>query len=249
MSNKVSYLASKRRRDPEEVHWLSVSDLMAGLMMVFLFISVALIRDVSIVNKSIEDIVKTYIKTQDEISKALNDEFKDDLKTWGAEINPKTLSFIFKSPDVLFDSGNVSIKPKFKEILANFFPRYLKILKKVDPDFYDNVINKSVIQEIRIEGHTSSEWNGKRLGDEAYFNNMSLSQGRTRSVLEYIHSLDVAEQDKQWIKRHIAAVGYSSSKLTLDTFGKEDENKSRRVEFRVITNAEQKIAEIIEKLK
>ncbi|MFW1170191.1 OmpA family protein, partial [Vibrio parahaemolyticus] len=26
-------------------HWMSVSDLMAGLMMVFLFISVALMRD------------------------------------------------------------------------------------------------------------------------------------------------------------------------------------------------------------
>lgn len=36
--------SSNRPSDSGE-HWMSVSDLMAGLMMVFLFISVALMRD------------------------------------------------------------------------------------------------------------------------------------------------------------------------------------------------------------
>ena len=35
---------ARRRGQEESEHWVSVSDLMAGLMMVFLFISIALMR-------------------------------------------------------------------------------------------------------------------------------------------------------------------------------------------------------------
>ena len=40
--------------------------------------------------------------------------------------------------------------------------------------------------EIRIEGHTSSEWFDQSTGNEAYLNNMELSQNRARNVLDYI---------------------------------------------------------------
>lgn len=56
------------------------------------------------------------------------------------------------------------------------FPRYLDVLLQ----FRDS------IDEVRIEGHTNSAWNERSTSDEAYFKNMKLSQGRTRSVLEYV---------------------------------------------------------------
>lgn len=39
-------------------HWMSVSDLMAGLMMVFLFISVALMRDAVVERDKIKMLLK-----------------------------------------------------------------------------------------------------------------------------------------------------------------------------------------------
>ena len=44
---------------------------------------------------------------------------------------------------------------------------------------------KDGIAEIRIEGHTSSEWFDTVGLDMAYYNNMKLSQDRSRNVLKY----------------------------------------------------------------
>ncbi|NMV28570.1 OmpA family protein, partial [Vibrio parahaemolyticus] len=56
-------------------HWMSVSDLMAGLMMVFLFISVALMRDAMVERDKIKEVAETYQKTQQAIYIALLEEF------------------------------------------------------------------------------------------------------------------------------------------------------------------------------
>ncbi|ASK69471.1 cell envelope biogenesis protein OmpA [Shewanella bicestrii] len=216
--------------------WMSVSDLMAGLMMVFLFISVALMRDAMIERDKIKEVAITYEKTQQAIYLALEKEFSADLSKWGAEIDRSTLSFNFTSPDVLFANGEATLTNEFKNILANFFPRYLKIL-----DSY-----RTMVQEIKIEGHTSSRWNNGSSDYDAYFNNMDLSQARTRTVLGYVMNLEpIREFHYDWVKSNVAAVGYSSSKLIIDTEGHEDSQKSRRVSFRVITNAEEQIRKIL----
>jgi outer membrane protein OmpA-like peptidoglycan-associated protein len=75
---------------------------------------------------------------------------------------------------------------------------------------------------------------------------MQLSQGRTRSVLEYIYRLDDIQPYQDWIKSHIAAVGFSSAKPIIGADGEEDFNKSRRVTFRVISNADIRIKQILE---
>ena len=66
------------------------------------------------------------------------------------------------------------------------------------------------------------------------------------SVLEYVYNLEAVENQTQWMKSHMAAVGLSSSKLVLYKNGHENELLSRRVSFRVITNADIKIKQILE---
>ncbi len=217
----------ENKKSQNEDHWLSVSDLMAGLMMVFLFISIAFMRETMKEKDSMKDIAITYKNTQVAIYKALNKEFKNELKKWDASIDEKTLTFTFQSPKTLFDNDKSKLKKVYKEILKDFFPRYLNILLNF----------KDSINEIRIEGHTSS------VG--TYFYNMELSQDRTRSVLEYIYNLQKVSKHKNWIKQHISAVGLSYSKLILQN-GKEDEDASRRVGFRIITNSEIQIRKILE---
>lgn len=217
-------------------YWLSVSDLMAGLMVVFLFIAISLMRDAFSERDKIKEVAVTYQENQVAIYNALMSEFSKDLARWGAEIEKDSLSFRFKSPDVLFDRGDITLKPTFKIILDDFFRRYLSVLDH----FHDSV------DEVRIEGHTSSIWSHKSTPDEAYFKNMVLSQGRTRSVLEYVYQLAPDEQQRAWVKSTVAAVGFSSSRAVLDENGKEDMQRSRRVVFRVITNAETQIRKILD---
>lgn len=222
--------------EQEETHWLSVSDLMAGLTMVFLFISIALMRDAFMERDKIKEIAVAYQENQVSIYNALNDEFKEDLKEWDAVIDEETLTFTFQSPEVLFKTGEMELSQTYKTLLDDFFPRYLEALKPFQPS----------INEVRIEGHTSSVWNRYVTPQEAYFNNMALSQGRTRAVLDYVYQLQSSAPYRDWIKSSIAAVGLSSSKLIRDSNGKEDRAASRRVSFRVITNSDIQIKRILE---
>ncbi len=216
--------------------WISMSDLMAGLMMVFMLIAIAFMRYAQVESDKIKEVAVTYQNTQVALYESLNEEFKTDLELWDAEIDQTTLEFRFKSPEVLFATGEINLRPQFKSILEDFFPRYLTVIS----NFRDN------ISEIRIEGHTSSVWNTQTSADMAYFLNMELSQGRTRSVLQHVHSIPAVAAERDWIKSKFAAVGYSSSQLVLDNLGHEDQERSRRVSFKVVTNAETQIRKIID---
>lgn len=220
----------------DEEHWISVSDLMAGLMVIFLFIAISYMKDIVVEKERIEKIAVTWNETQEALYDDLNKEFEKDLPMWGALLDRDTLAIRFQEPSVLFDTGKTDLKNEFRVILDDFFPRYLAVLNKFRDD----------IAEVRIEGHTSSAWAGTDDETEAYFKNMRLSQGRTRSVLLYCLRLPEVQSDQDWAKGTITANGLSSSKPILNDAGKEEATLSRRVEFRVRTNAERRIVQILQ---
>jgi hypothetical protein len=57
---------------------------------------------------------------------------------------------------------------------------------------------------------------------------------------------DLKRDEQLWIKSSFAAVGLASSRLKYSDDGSEDKDASRRVSFRVITNADIQIRRIIE---
>ena len=221
----------------QEGHWVAVTDLMAGLMMVFLLISVVFMINVELQRKKITDVAILYDHLRTQLYEDLLDEFAQDLPTWGAEIQPD-LTFRFNKTELLFAKGESLLNDDFKVILANFFPRYLKIISA--EKYRDDIL------EVRIEGHTSSAWFGAASEDVAYIYNMALSQARTRTTLAYLLSLPEVNNEKPWLRKYFTANGLSSSKVILDSDGRENEGLSRRVEFKIRTDAEGKIATILE---
>jgi len=224
----------------EEGHWVAVSDLMAGLMMVFMLISVVFMINVETERDKIRDVAILYDQLRTQLYRDLNEEFAADMPRWGAELD-EDLAFRFNNTDVLFDKGEAEIKPEFQAILDDFFPRYIRIITQAS--YRDDIL------EVRIEGHTSSGWFGARSDDEAYIFNMNLSQQRTRSTLAYVLGLPDVRQDKNWLKQHLTANGLSSAKVVRDNKGQEVGEASRRVEFRVRTDAEGRIATILDKVQ
>lgn len=212
----------------ENVFALSTGDLMAGLLFIFILLLMGALLQVQEKAEQDEEIVKKYDQIKTQLYIDLQAEFKDDLPVWRAVID-STLCVRFQEPAMLFDNNMAVLKPSFKEILNDFYPRYIAILNK--SEYRDN------IEEIRIEGHTDS--NG------SYFHNMELSQNRTRAVLEYCMSLMRPDQI-EWAKNFITANGLSSSHPIIKN-GVEDKDLSRRVEFRVRTNAEKQLEVITEK--
>lgn len=271
----------------DDSEWMSVADLMAGLMVIFLFLAVVFIRvfedDVPDVdppkepvelifssqqpsgslrgdrdwvrpdldfhvledepviemveqNLEIKRIVQTWQQKEEAIYEALIEEFEKDLDRWNAEIERETLQVRFRSPDVLFESGRADLRPEFSAILQDFFPRYVGVINR----FRDN------IDEVRIEGHTSSIWNRGTSPEDAYFLNMALSQERTRAVLKHAISLPEVTPSRDWLQPLLTANGLSSSRPILAEDGAEDIERSRRVEFRIRTTARAEILRILE---
>ena len=222
----------------QEAHWIPLSDLMTGLMVIFLLIAVMYMLKVEADTDRIRNIAIAYNDIRDGLYVDLRNEFNSDLIHWHAQLIKGDLTIRFTEPEVLFATGSSELKPEFKAILSDFFPRYVRILTASK--------YRGSITEIRIEGHTSSDWTGQTSSQDAYFHNMELSQARTRSTLSYVLGLPSVDRDRAWLTRYLTANGLSSSRPILDADHKEDAERSRRVEFRVRTDAENRIATIMQ---
>jgi outer membrane protein OmpA-like peptidoglycan-associated protein len=224
----------------EDSQWMSISDMMSGLMLVFMFIAISFMIQIQEDKAKIENIAKTYYEDKEALNKALKDEFKSNLSQWEAEISKDNI-ITFNSPRVLFKSGKSLIQTGFKEILDDFFPRYIQILSSSK--------YKNEIDEIRIEGHTSNVWSQGISQELIYLKNMKLSQDRANNVLSYCYSIKNPHihTQKKWLERHFRANGMAFSKMKyLDkNQTKPDIIKSKRVEFRVQMKTEEKIYNIL----
>jgi len=220
--------------------WMGISDMMSGLMLIFMFIAISFMIQIQEDKEKIENIAKTYYEDKEALNQALKKEFKSDLSQWEAEISKDNI-ITFNSPSVLFTSGKSLIKKGFKKILDDFFPRYIQILSSLK--------YKSEIDEIRIEGHTSNVWSKGMSQDLIYLKNMKLSQDRANNVLAYCYSIEdpSIQKQKKWLKIHFRANGMAFSKMKYKDKNKTkpDEIKSKRVEFRVQMKTEEKIYNIL----
>lgn len=225
--------------------WLSVSDLMTGLMVIFLFVAIAYI---SRVDKNTE-VLTEYIDARKSLHDKLIDKFKTDTARWEMTIG-RDLSLRFTNPNVLFQTGSWDLTPAFRGILDEFLPKYFDIL------LTDSMKNN--ISEIRIEGHTDPT-PYPTLDPDPYIANVILSQRRSLSVLKYFRSMPVfqeyTEEEKRMLEYWFTANGLSygrtldkDNQLTHDSGQPVDYDKSRRVEFRIITTSEEMIEDFVRKI-
>ncbi|MDM8559136.1 OmpA family protein [Candidatus Parabeggiatoa sp. HSG14] len=183
-------------------------------------------------NSTVQEAIVTTTQQQNKVTQSLNiqeviyetllEEFRNDLPHWLAKIDYTSLTIRFQNPNIFFEVGDSSLNQYYQLILDDFFPRYINKLIKY----------KSVIEAISIEGHTSSEWRGSVSKNDAYFNNMALSQERTRAVLEYCLLLAPVKSHRNWLRHTLTANGFSSSRLIMEK-SSENVEVSRRVEFRI----------------
>jgi outer membrane protein OmpA-like peptidoglycan-associated protein len=165
-------------------------------------------------------------------------EFEDDLAAWNAVVDSTELAVRFSTNEGVdtkvsyFIKGSSIPSDTYKEILDDFFPRFLEIVS--------NEKYRESIEEIRIEGHTDS--------DGGYLYNIQLSQDRAREVLNHCLNIvsgnDAYSEMIEWAKFKITANGLSFSHPILNADSTENKGLSRRVEFKIRTNAEKQLEEI-----
>lgn len=128
--------------------------------------------------------------------------------------------------NILFGSGESTLKPEAKVALKKAFEEYIGTLvtnNKIKPH----------LEKIIIEGHTDS------VG--SYIYNLNLSQKRALAVMEYLLTLDFTTQ------HDIRPLMTASGRAYLDAImvdGVEDKNASRRIEIKFRLKNEDAMHEI-----
>lgn len=141
------------------------------------------------------------------------------------DIDKKTGSLRLAS-NILFESGDATLKPEAKVELKKAFEDYIGTL----------VTNKNIkphLDKIIIEGHTDS------VG--SYIYNLNLSQKRALAVMEYLLTLDFTRE------HDIQQLMTASGRAYLDAIkinGVEDKEASRRIEIKFRLKNEDAMNEI-----
>lgn len=229
----------------KENYWIPLADLMTVLMVIFMFMAISYMITLKKKQKEKDSIIEDFQNSKIELLKELRREFNEDFKSskWNAKLDSNSLSIRFVNEKILFDYNESVLKEDFKNILSDFFPRYLRII--LQPKYKDK------IAEVRIEGHTSAE------GDYIY--NLELSQSRTRNVMAYLLKIPFYESlnslDKNRLQYWLTANGLSFGRQ-LDKNGNEiyksemqaDPISCRRVEFRIVTTSDELINKAVKEL-
>ena len=233
----------------KESHWIPLADLMTVLMVIFLFISISYMHSVEKRQKEQNKIFKDYEQSKVALYNELNEAFKNDFEKWNLKLD-NDLSIKFTNPQVLFVEGKFDVTPTFQNILKEFLPKYLSVVLQ---DKY-----KDKIAEIRIEGHTNTKPINKTR--DPYIDNMELSQNRARNVLGFLRQqdcfiqLETIKKDRlqYWLTANGLSYGRAvdkNFKITYESKQLIDNDKSRRVEFRIVTTSEAIINEALNKIK
>jgi outer membrane protein OmpA-like peptidoglycan-associated protein len=231
------------KNSEDQSYWISFTDLVSGFMVVFIVISLLSINTV----QEKEQEIKEPIADTTEVSgryKEFVENFQKIIEQRGWEAieiaDSATIRFSVRatSPSPLFEDGSSTPTIYFDRILYQFIPDYLSELYTL----YSKQDSFS-IREIRIEGHTDSRSN--------YLINLDLSSKRAYAVQQRLFRHPAwehyDENFKKFVQKNSIACGYSYSRL-LDKYGKystspdmvEDRAKSRRVEFRILLDYQNK---------
>lgn len=208
---------------------LSIGDLMAALLLIFILLLTSTLLRLQDEFENKTQIAEQYKAIKEIIYNELQNEFSKEIEDGKLTIHKENLMIRF-SPKLKFESNDYKLDQEFRITLSNFFPRYINIISK--EEFKEN------IEEIRIEGHTDNQ--------AGYIYNMQLSQARTRTVLEYV--LDSTSYDslqRGWLMENLTANGLSYSKPISDNLTEDGRRLNRRVEFKIRTNAESQLEEIL----
>lgn len=203
----------------EQETWIGVSDLMAGIAIVFIaFVSYALNDRIESINSQFCEILR---------------ESREDLSESGILVESCTegrVNLVFNDEKTKFEAGEDKIPDDLKKALNQTIPKAFDKIEEKNLDGY--------IESFVVEGHTSEEWRGKNESD-AYWCNMELSQDRARNVLEYIREdimkLKMKEKERFCNMRRIGSASGLSSRNLVARGNEINQVKSRRIEIVILT--------------
>lgn len=203
--------------EEENVFWVTMSDMLLGLMMVFMILFVLAMTGFT--QQKVQQ-----QKTQSDVAKELIKNMK--AKNINTEID-KLTGQVKISDLELFGINSYELSPKGKQYLDKFIPVYVNTIFS-NPKLYGKIAN------VVIEGHTDSQsYKSVSSPAEQFTKNMDLSIKRANAVEDYIFRTSYDKKYTDKLTKTLTVQGKSYNEPILVN-GKEDYNKSRRVELKLI---------------
>lgn len=198
------------------IFWTTMADLLLGLAIIFMTLFVLAMTGFT--QQTLEQ-----KKHQIEVSKELIENLKD--ANIDAQVDEMTGDIKISDLE-LFEVGSYNLSPKGKAYLDKLIPIYINTIfsKKELVGEIDNIV---------VQGHTDSQtYSGLKDANLSYMKNMQLSLQRANSVADYMFKTGYDKKYSEKLRKILTVEGKSNSDPILVN-GKEDFNKSRRVELRL----------------
>lgn len=207
---------AKASEDAGNIFWVTMADLLLGLAIIFMTLFVLAMTGFT--QQSLDQ-----KQNQIEASKELIEKLKE--AEIEAQVDPMTGDIKISDLE-LFEVNSYTLSPKGKAYLDKLIPIYI-----------DNIYSKKElidgIENLIIQGHTDSQsYAGLNTKDEQYLRNMTLSLQRANAVADYMFRTNYDKQYSDKLRQMLVVEGKSFAEPILVN-GKEDYNKSRRVELRL----------------
>lgn len=231
----------KKRVEEEETNfWISISDLMAGILIIFILLFIFKMLDYQGEIEKQEVIQQELNETKDKIIELTNTRLKI-IALLKKEFEKEEIDILIDEntgaiklrEGILFDTSESIIKEEGKEFLKEFMPVYFRIL-------LDNEEIREELAEIIIEGHTDDV--------STYMYNLKLSQLRSYNVVDLLFSDEFNYKNKDLLVKYLTANGKSYSNLIYKD-NAVDRDSSRRVEIKFKLKEEETLLEIKRELE
>ncbi len=204
----------------DNIFWTTMADLMLGLAIIFMTLFVFAMTGFTQETLKVQ---QTQIQASQEIVEKLKEAQID------AEVDKLTGNVKISNLE-LFELNSYQLSPKGKAYLDKFIPIYLDTI-------YSKEVLKDGIANIIIEGHTDSQsFAGLKTKDQQFAKNMELSLLRANSVAQYALRTNYDKKNSEALRKMLVVEGKSFSDPVL-VDGKEDFDKSRRVELKIRVKA------------
>lgn len=210
-------LTNSNNEVQENVFWITMTDLLLGLAVIFIVLFV-----LAMTGFTQAKLQEQHLKS--EIAKDLAQELNS--KNINAQVDLS--SGVVKLSDLqLFELGSYQLSNDGKAFLNKFIPIYLNAVYS-NPKIADKVVN------IVIQGHTDSQsFAGVSSKDLQFIKNMELSTQRANEVAKYMFYTPYNKAYSAKLHKMLVVEGKSFSQPVLVN-GKEDYDKSRRVELQLV---------------
>lgn len=204
-------LKRSAKHEGESPFWISFSDLMSALMVLFLVVMAVTLVSVT---QSIDAATRATVERSEAINRVMR-MIAQDPKSSGVGVDQQNFR-IDLGKEVRFDSGSYTISTTAGQFLRNYIPVLLRAKESDDGERW--------IRSIVVEGFTDE--------DGTYLYNLQLSLDRSRSVVCSLFQTSGVEdaltpEQLRKVQELFLVGGYSFNSI------KKDKAESRRVEFKI----------------